>query len=242
MWRVHLDNGAHALLKVARPGGAQDPWWPDRTPLGALQAEHAALALVRGVPVPRTHHVLPPVERGDLPGALMSILPGDPPERTLQAGRMDRKLLEEICLEMGRTLAAIHRVKRPEDPGAITDLPDIDPARARLLHMDFHLGNVLGQRRLGGGWETTGVVDWTCCHWGPRERDFAEMGTSVFATNPWCLDPFLAGYNQGSGLRMPKDLVQGVIGKDLRRRLAADPPEQETVRNLWAARIAEWAP
>jgi hypothetical protein len=172
----------------------------------------------------------------------MEMLPGSPPELLALRGRLDAATLHHICFMMGELLASIHAVRRPEGPSPIRDLPGADPARARLLHMDFHLGNVMGALQLGQRWRPLGVIDWTCCHWGPREADMAEMGVSVFATNPSCLDPFLGGYRKGSGLALDPRQVRAWIGREMVRRLAVDPPTEETVRNLWLARVEEWAP
>ena len=69
----------------------------------------------------------------------------------------------------------------------------------------------------------------------------AEMGVSVFATNPSSLDAFLAGYRKGSGQAQDPRVVRAWIGRELLRRLEHDPPTEDSVRNLWLARIDEWA-
>jgi hypothetical protein len=86
----------------------------------------------------------------------------------------------------------------------------VEPEKARLLHMDFHLGNVLGSMRTGGRWMPGGVIDWTWAKWGPREADFSEMGVSVCLTNPWAMEPMLVGYREISGQTLePRGSILG---------------------------------
>jgi GNAT superfamily N-acetyltransferase len=236
LFRLVVDRDALRVLKFARGDGIGDPFWPDRTPLQALEAEREALAVARGVRVPGHYLILP----GDPPGALMEMLPGTPPEQLALRGRLDPDTLANICHMMGELLATIHSVRRPAGPSAIRDLPGVEIENARLLHMDFHLGNVVGTLQLGQRWRPLGVIDWTCCHWGPREADMAEMGVSVFATNPSAFDAFLAGYRKSSGQAQDPRVVKSWIGRELLRRMEHDPPTEESVRNLWRARIDEW--
>ena len=234
--RVTLASGELQLLKVPRRDRMPDPRWPRRTPLLALRAEAQALGLLSGVAGPHPYTLID----GDPPGALMGIVPGTTPEVLYERGAMDEGLLTSVMVEMGRTLAAIHRAACPHDPGDIPVLPGCDPDHARLLHMDFHLGNVLGVAKLRRGFKLLGVVDWTRCAWGPAEEDFCELGTSVLASNPWALDPLLAGYNQHNPVRMRAAAVQIAIARELDRRLREDPPDSEATRNLWLGRVAEW--
>lgn len=223
------------VLKLPRVNAMPDPHWPGRSALHALAAEAEAVELVIGVQVARPIRLL----FGDPPASLQPHLPGLTPELASLRRGLGREELTAIVMEMGRVMAGIHRVRRPSGPSAISDIPGADPESARLLHMDFHLGNILGRARLGG-FAITGVVDWTCCHWGPRELDFAEMGTSVFATNPWALHPFLVGYRNGSGMILDESHIRRVIAADLRRRLESDQPDNPEILRLWTARIHEW--
>lgn len=241
LFHVVLIDGSVWMAKFPRADW-HDPHWPDRDPMRALAAEAEAIRLLRARDesfplVPHPYHLLP----GDPPGAIMGVVPGNPPEQALFKHGMEVRTLRAVCLEMGRMLASIHRVRRPDRPGLIPDLPGADPAQARLLHMDFHLGNVLGHLQLGQGFRLVGVVDWTCARWGPREADLAEMGASLFATNPELLDDFLLGYRQASGIVLSMPRVLDVLVGELERRLRDDPPEEPRIRNLFVARVEEWS-
>lgn len=238
---VHLADGSVRIGKVPRHGYV-DPHWPERRPLQSLRTEAQAVGLVAQrcgdiLQVPTPYQLL----GGDPPGALMGVVPGSPPEQTLLKRGMDLRLLQRVCNELGRVLAQLHRVRRPDDPGDIPDLPGADLADARLLHMDFHLGNVLGDMQLGFGWKCRGVVDWTCAHWGPREADVGEMGASLFATNPDLLDEFMAGYRSATGVGLRRSLVLDALVAELERRLRDDPPDEPRIHNLWVARVEEWS-
>lgn len=222
LFHVVLADGTVRMGKVPREDWS-DPHWPRRSPMLALATEAQAIALVAqkvgGFPaVPEPYQLL----AGDPPGALMGVVAGTPPEATLFKHGMDPRTLRMVCVEMGRMMAEIHRVKRPATPGTIPDLVGHDLTDARLLHMDFHLGNVLGNFQLGQAWKLVGIVDWTCAHWGPREADLGELGASVFATNPEMLDDFLVGYRQRSGLALVRERVLDVLVTELERRLRED--------------------
>ena len=97
------------------------------------------------------------------------------------------------------------------------------PICSRLLHLDFHLGNVLGTPRLGGSWQLHGVLDWTCARWGPPEADLVEMQVSVFVTNPRARDAFVAGYRQVSGRALDMAEVERRAVLEIRRRMNEVP-------------------
>jgi hypothetical protein len=172
----------------------------------------------------------------------MGIVPGVTPEDVYRRGLMDRTLLEAVSLEMGRLLARIHDAKMPPvtEPTTIPLLMGADPDKARLLHMDFHLGNVLGSMRTGGRWIPGGVIDWTWAKWGPREADFTEMGVSVCVTNPWAMEPMLHGYREVSGLTLEASRIFPWVRAELERRLVSEPPV-EAEKALWLQRIDEWS-
>ncbi len=241
LFHVTLASGEVRMAKVPR-ADYLDPHWPDRSPYDRLLIEGEAIALLQarcgdalGIPIPFEFL------DGDPPGALMGVVPGQPPEQTLMRSGMDLRMLGAICHEMGATLAEIHRVRRPDLVGFIPDLPGVECDDPRLLHMDFHLGNVLGTFQLGFGWQLTGVLDWTCAHWGPREADLGELGASLFATNPQLLDDLILGYRSRTGVRLDHDLVMHFLVEELKRRLHYDPPDDEAITNLWVARIEEWS-
>lgn len=236
LFRLELENGEVRLLKVPREDRMPDPRWPGRSARRALAAEGFALHLMREVPVPGSYLYL----EGDPPGAIMSIVPGTTPEVLYERGSLDRALLTAVMEEMGRTLAAIHRVRPGDDPGPIPFLIGATPDDAVLLHLDYHLGNVLGKRQIRPPWTLMGVVDWTRCAWGAPEEDLAELGSSVFATNPWALDPFLSGYRLGGGPPLRRDRIFAVMADDLARRLREEPPSSSEIKAIWHARYSEW--
>jgi len=235
--KVLLEDGRAMVAKVPLADGYRPRHWPEDGSARPLEAEAEAIALVRGVEVAVPSLILD----GDPPIALQPLLPGRPPEQELIERGLSRGSVETLCWQMGRVLATIHRVKRPADTASvIPTLPGAELDRARLLHMDYHLGNVVGVRNLRDGWRITGVVDWTCCAWGPRTADFVELGASLFATNPWGLDPFLLGYREVSGLRMIREQVQAEMATALAERLVHEPPASEQIARLWKMRIADW--
>lgn len=238
--KVLLDDGEAFVAKVPRVDGYRPSHWPRSNPLRPLRAEAEALRLLRHVPVANPSRIF----EGEPPFALQLMLPGRPPEMELLKGTVGEESLKELCLEMGRVLAGVHRTRLPQDMDStvIPISPGCLPADARLLHRDFHLGNVLALRDLRTGWRITGVVDWTCCEWGPREDDFLELGVSLFATNPWCLEPFLTGYFRGSGQRMDGGRIRAGVAAELSRRLEEEPPEEAHITRLWELRVREWGP
>jgi Ser/Thr protein kinase RdoA (MazF antagonist) len=230
LFRVQLSDGER-MLKVPRADGIADPYDPGRTAVARLVAEGFAIGLSRGLPVPgqyRVHATTPPC-------ATMEVLPGTTAEQALERGALDGESLSRVCLGMGRALATLHSVKRPAGGAGIPDLAGADPASARLLHLDFHLGNVLGRPHLAAGWEITGVVDWTCARWGPPEADFVEMQVSVFVRNPRARDAFVAGYRQVSGRAVDLAEVEWRSAAEIRRRLAEQPDEVGELRGYWEA-------
>jgi aminoglycoside phosphotransferase (APT) family kinase protein len=224
------DPGGERLLKFPRADGLPDPFDPRRLPADRLRAEAEVLRLVRGVGVPAPYRLFDTTPAC----AIMGIIPGTTAEIAYDRGQLDDQGLTAVCLQMGRTLAAIHARKRPEDPGLVPDLEDSDPATARLLHLDYHLGNVIGRPQLRGSWTIDGVIDWTCARWGPPEADLVEMQVSVFVLNPRARDAFVAGYRQASGRAIDMAAVEERAAFEIRRRLVFDPPANEVLARRWA--------
>jgi aminoglycoside phosphotransferase (APT) family kinase protein len=227
------DPGGDRLLKFPRADGLPDPFDRTRLPSVRLRAEAEVLGRVRGVAVPTPYRVFDT----DPVCAIMGVLPGTTAEIAYEKGQLDEAQLLAVTLQMGRTLAAVHATKRSADPGQIPDLPGCDLNNARLLHLDFHLGNVLGRPALGGAWSITGVVDWTCARWGPVEADLVELQVSVFALNPRARDAFVAGYRQASGRAIDIGAVEARAVVEVRRRLVEDPPTNEILARRWE----DWA-
>lgn len=230
IFRVNLARGER-MLKVPRADALKDPFDATRSSAERLRCEGWAVAHARGVPVPGNYevHATNPV------CATMDVLPGTTAEQAYERGTLDAEMLLKVCLAMGRALASLHSVKRPPDGGILPDLPGADPSQARLLHLDFHLGNMLGRPKLGMNWEVTGVVDWTCARWGLPEADFVEMQVSVFVMNPRARDAFVAGYRQVSGRAVDMDEVERRSADEIRRRLASDTPPPERLKGYWLA-------
>jgi hypothetical protein len=228
LFRVYFPHGER-MLKFPRVDALPDPYDAARLPTERLRAEAFAIGLAKGVAVPGDYkvHETSPV------CATMTIIPGTTAEIAHEKGQMDENMLLRVCLQMGKTLAALHSRKRPESPGLLPDLPFIDPATARLLHLDFHLGNVMGKPALGGGWDILGVVDWTCARWGPPEADLVEMQVSVFVSNPRARDAFVAGYRQASGRAVDIADVERRATWEIARRLDEDPPTDAGVKKHW---------
>lgn len=219
------------MLKIPRADGLRDPFDPSRSSVERLMCEAVAVRAARGVPVPGSYEVHPT----DPPAATMDILPGMTAEQALERGQLDEAALLRVCLQMGRALAGLHSVRRTGDGGLLPDLEVTEGGNARLLHLDFHLGNVLGRPKLGAGWEITGVVDWTCARWGPPEADFVEMQVSVFIRNPRARDAFVAGYRQVAARAVNLEEVERRAAAEIRRRLLDDPDEGGPTRGYWLA-------
>jgi len=127
----------------------------------------------------------------------------------------------------------VHTRKRPEGGDLLPDLPDSDLSTARLLHLDFHIGNCVGRPQLGGHWQVLGVVDWTCARWGPVEADLVEMQVSVWVFIPRARDAFVAGYRQASGRALSIKDIERRATFEIHRRLVFDPPESEKLKMMW---------
>jgi aminoglycoside phosphotransferase (APT) family kinase protein len=214
------------ILKFPRKDAIPDPFDPNRSALERLQGEAIAIGLASNVPVPKDYRVF----STSPPCALMSLMPGITPEMVYERGRMDFTGLMGVCVQMGRVLATIHSRKRPEGGAGLPDLPGADPAASRLLHLDYHLGNVLGVPHTG--WQITGVLDWTCARWGPPEADLTELQVSVFVGNPRARDAFVAGYRQVSGRALDLSEVDRRSAREIERRLIEDPPEL-SLQEIW---------
>ncbi|GDX78237.1 hypothetical protein LBMAG42_00480 [Deltaproteobacteria bacterium] len=235
LFRVALARGER-MLKIPRKDALVDPFDATRTTHERLCGESVAIALARGVPVPGHYevHLTAPTS------ATMDVLPGLTAEQALEKGQLDEEQLRRVCLQMGRMLAHLHGVRKTGDGGELPVLETTASGNARLLHLDYHLGNVLGRPRLGGDWEVTGVVDWTCARWGPPEADFVEMQVSVFIRNPRARDAFVAGYRQVAARAVNLAEVELRAAREIRRRLAENPDEGGPVRGYWTAFAARY--
>ncbi len=232
LFRVSLDDGER-VLKFPKRDAIPDPFTLGRSSGERLCSEAIAVDLVRQVPVPRPYEIF----ATDPVCALMAFVPGTTAEIAYERGQLDEDGLLNMCLQMGRTLANIHRVRRPEGLHELPDLEAAEPDRMRLVHLDYHLGNVLAQRQLGGSWNITAVIDWTCARWGPPEADFVELQVSVFINNPRARDAMIAGYRQvAPRVVSVKDIETRAVA-EIRRRLAVDPPDAQTAR-AWVRWVA----
>lgn len=225
-------RGEERLLKFARDDCLKDPYDAARSPADRLRSEHRAIQLARDVEVPEHYviHETAPV------CSTMGIIPGTTAEIAYEEGRLDHEGLLAVCVQMGRTLGALHSRRRPSDPAeaaALPDLPDIDRPNARLLHLDYHLGNVMIRPALATRWAVTGVVDWTCARWGPPEADLVEMQVSVFVMNPRARDAFVAGYRRQAGRAIDVADVERRAAVEVRRRIVEDPPADAVLLARW---------
>lgn len=220
------------LLKFAREDCLRDPYDGARSAADRLRAEGRAIALARDVEVPEHYAVH---ETSPL-CSTMAILPGTTAEIAYEGRQLDEDGLLSVCVQMGRTLGALHSRRRPSDAAeaaALPDLPGIDPLNARLLHLDYHLGNVMIRPAIATRWAVTGVVDWTCARWGPPEADLVEMQVSVFVLNPRARDAFIAGYRKYCGRAIDIRAVEERARVEVRRRLVEDPPEDPVLAARW---------
>jgi len=69
---------------------------------------------------------------------------------------------------------------RPPEPAVARLLAAVRPRADRLLHLDFHPLNVLGDGR-----SLTAVLDWTNAHAGDPRADFARTVTILRLSPPW---------------------------------------------------------
>ncbi len=233
LYRVSLRDSGLTVLKVGKPDAPfGDTWEPLRTHAEGLRAEAQALDyLLRQVPVPTPYRVL----EGAVPAALMGFLRGDSALKNWERGRVSVEHLHGLCFTLGQALAEIHRVRRPEDPGDIPDLPGAMLEDARLLHQDFHLGNVMVARDGLAGWKVLGLVDWVLCRWGPREADLVEMSISVFRQVQGTRAAFLGGYRNAGGAPLTQELENLWVHQELLRRLeqGIDDPKTRARWQMW---------
>lgn len=236
--RVTLPDGSQQVLKVAREGAdLGDLFDEGRVPGECLDAEEEALTRLPGVPVPRPYRRLTP----DPPAALMGQLQGTAGDVLWSSGRLGEQGLRHLLYGMGEVLASVHRVRRPEGPTVIPDVPGAEAGVARLLHGDFHLGNVLAAPAGMHRWRVLGVVDWVLCRWGPPELDVVELEISVFRQLPAMRASFLAGYAGGGGRPLDAAYLQGWVGRELTRRLGRGVAD-ERIRQRWELWLASLPP
>ena len=233
LFRVTLPGGGHQVFKVGRtdrPFG--DAWDPHRTHWDGLRAEAQAFTYIGDeLPVATPYRLL----EGLHPCALMKFLPGDSVWKMWERGRLDDDALRRVCFTIGGAQAEIHRIRRPDDPGAIPDLPGASLDDARLLHLDYHLGNVMVRRAGLRGWEVLGLVDWVLCRWGPREADLVELSISLFRQVDGTRGAFLGGYRHAGGSPLSHELEDLWVHQELLRRLEAgvEDPQLRARWEMW---------
>lgn len=238
LFRLVIDD-ENFVLKIGKVGDPfGDSWDPQRTHLQGLQTEAEAIELARHVATPKPTRII----SVDPPAALQPHLPGESGQGLWHRGRLDEGYLREVCYAMGYALAGIHTRKRRDSPGCIPDLPrrEFTPQGARLLHMDFHLGNVqLVHDRRRASFKVSGVVDWVLARWGPREADLVEMHLSVFRQFPEAKDAFMAGYRRAGGLPLDPQMMNRFLMRELIRRLelGVDNAEQEADWEAWTQEL-----
>ncbi len=174
LWRVESKGSAYAL-RVFRPG---------EDAKGARELAALTAAATAGVPVPVV------VAQGtweNRPALLLSWLPGRMAVLELTVNT-PRERVQRVSEALGRTLAAVHRVRAPSvlrtTPHGWVGLagPDERSLQAHLLkiplrtdallHLDYHPLNVMF-----GGERVTGVLDWSGATVGDPRADFAKVVT-----------------------------------------------------------------
>jgi aminoglycoside phosphotransferase (APT) family kinase protein len=187
---------------------ASDVWYVPANEAAALRVLEA-----HGVPAPRLVASDLDAEVLDVPALLETWIAGEPACRPRD--------LDAYLADAARISIAIHAVDArgsvpayepyyaPEDiqapewsndravweavREAISAPPP--PARACLIHRDYHPGNVLSDRG-----RVTGVVDWATAAWGPPGIDLARMRQNLVwdvGTGP--ADAFLRAYAAAGG-------------------------------------------
>lgn len=165
-----------------------------------LNREAGALTLLpgTGVPAPGLVAADPTAAHCEYPSLLMTHLAG----RTV----LDDEGLETRVPRLARQLVAIHALRPAERPREYVALTTADtvvtpngadaaawaaaidvirrPAptyEGRLLHRDFHPGNVLFDvpPSKPASARITGVVDWAATSWGPADLDVAHCSTNL---------------------------------------------------------------
>lgn len=239
LFRLNLAQESYVLKigKVGSPFG--DSWDRERNHLDGLRAEIAAIAVTRAA-APRPSELI----SSDPPAAIQPHIRGESAQSLWERGRLGERGLLEVCFAMGFALAGIHATKRPADAGAIPDLPrnDFEVAKARLLHMDYHLGNVqVVPDRRRRGYRVNGVVDWVLCRWGEREADVVEMAISVFRQVAGARGAFMGGYRKAGGLPMDKRKEDLFTLRELVRRLEAGvaDPKVEARWEKWSDELRQ---
>ncbi len=186
-----------------------------------LNREADALTLLRGtgVPAPGLLAVDPTAAQCEYPSLLMTHLAG----RTV----LDDEGLETRVPVLARQLVAIHALRpaarpreymawttadtvvTPQGADAAAWAAAIDVIRGpapsyegRVLHRDFHPGNVLFDLSPSpAGPRISGVVDWAQTSWGPADLDVAHCSTNLALLHgpEWGLR-FAGAYEEAGGV------------------------------------------
>jgi aminoglycoside phosphotransferase (APT) family kinase protein len=250
IWKVEYEDQTYAL-RVFRPGEHEE-----------CEHEQVVMAAARaaGLPVPEVNAA---GVWQDHPALLITWL----------AGRMVADELRtrpwqvwRLGISFGRMQAAIHAVPAP---GLLRQQPDawiawkcegeqilqdrlrhLRSDEAALLHLDYHLWNVLTD-----GKQITGIVDWTNAHAGDPRADAART-VSILRVDPLTRKPLLQwiglrifelawriGYQRARGRLKDMSLFYAwagtVIQHDLAHRYEDIPQELTPARrwtNKWKAR------
>ncbi len=204
----------------------------------AAEREYLAMdaAARHGLPVPAI------VTRGTVrhrPFLVATFIPGIPANQALAA---HPERAHALGVVMGETLGRVHEVVAPEgftgkantwiDRGGpalspVRQLLDAGPGQDRLLHLDYHLANVLVQDgRLAG------VIDWEHTLAGPPHMDLARSRAILRAA---VLGEFVPAEQHEALARFEQGLVAGharVIGADTHPELSAAWGLAMTVEDL----------
>lgn len=256
---VHRRSGAAVrvvLRQYVRPDLlAAEPW--------LAGDELRALAVVHGhgLPTPEPLAGDPTGGEAGVPTVVMSELPGRHVWEPRRAHDWVRRLAE--------TAAAIHAVTRPPDarirpyagyrqrsyePPAWARRQDVwrravdvfhepvpngDRHAPRLIHRDFHPGNLLWQRG-----RLTGIVDWAATSLGPTDVDIGHCRANFLLYAPHLADDLAAAWRDVSGVTYDRWAdVAAIVGMldDLRAR-PPSPRARDALEDALGHAVADRRP
>jgi aminoglycoside phosphotransferase (APT) family kinase protein len=211
---AEVESGAMQLLRLARSRDLP-------TVMVSLRAEAEAVRRAYGI-VPVAHPmILVPDE--DFPEASLSPIVDGTRATDVRAHAPHDPGIARLCEELGRTLATLHTIRRPEgEPTHIAShTASVGVESEVLLHGDAHLGNLMVRLEKKAGYVVTALIDWSFCRWGPPEADLVEMAICEAEPRPQLGYRFLRAYEDAGGPKPRKEVFHLALTRELERRLRA---------------------